>query len=205
MFFQKKENTSIDNGESECDCSSVEVIVPKKGLKESLSKLNKEDNNFARSSLIQHYINKSRDEYVQQQVDQYVSLMHDPSTFDIYGIKIGSAIDWDEQKIKQIIGEQQEKLAKVYGLKKQKKEDGTFMYVSKDKSKNSRLRVAFVNSMTGLDWTDDEGKVHKGLFVEKSKFEEAAWNAIYLSITDGDATTFVHEMIHYYIRTFWDS
>jgi hypothetical protein len=43
------------------------------------------------------------------------------------------------------------------------------------------------------------------MFEEGTKAEEAAWNAIYISIQDGDATTFVHEMVHYYIRTFWES
>ena len=93
----------------------------------------------------------------------------------------------------------------MFGLVRRELPNGGFVYTSSDKSKNSRLRVAFVNSITGEDWTDESGIKHKGMFEEGTKAEEAAWNAIYISIQDGDATTFVHEMVHYYIRTFWES
>jgi len=96
-------------------------------------------------------------------------------------------------------------LAKAYGLKKVKRPDGSFVYVSSDDSSDSKLRVAFVNSITQGEWEDEKGVKHKGMFNEKSLSVEAAWNAIYISIEDGDATTFVHEMAHYYIRTFWNS
>ena len=184
---------------------SISNILGSSQLKKSLKQLQKENDLFTHNSLIEHYIGQVRNTFVEEQVAKYLSRRNNASPVDLYAVRLGSQIDWDENKIKEIIGEQQERLAKVFGLEKQKRNDGSFVYISKDKSKDSKLRVAFVNSITGRDWTDEEGKVHRGLFRENAKSEEAAWNAIYLSIQNGDSTTFVHEMVHYYVRTFWES
>lgn len=195
----------INGAEFISSSESISEIIEDKQLEKSLTQLQKENDFFTRNALIEHYISKARNSFVEEQVAKYMSKRTNPSPVDLYGVRLGSQIDWDENKIKEIIGEQQQKLAKIFRLKKVKRNDGTFVYISDDKSKDSKLRVSFVNSITGQDWTDDEGVVHRGLFHENSKSEEAAWNAIYLSIENGDSTTFVHEMVHYYIRTFWDS
>ena len=195
----------VNGGVYTSSFDSISKLFGGSQLKSSLKSLEKQNDLFSRPALIQHYINDTRQKFIDEQLAKYLSVRQDATASDIYGFNLGSQIDWDEKKIKEIIGEQQEKLAKVFGLKKQKRPDGTYIWSSKDKSKESRLRVAFVNSITGQDWQDEDGVVHKGLFEESSKSEEAAWNAIYISITNGDSTTFVHEMVHYYVRTFWES
>ena len=162
----------IQEGQSTHTSESISKILGSTQLKKSLETLQKENDLFTRNSLIYHYIQKTRNSFVEEQVAKYISRRHNPSPVDLYGFRLGSQIDWNEDKIKEIIGEQQEKLAKVFGLTKQKRADGTFVYSSKDKSKDSRLRVSFVNSITGQDWTDEDGVVHKGLFEENSNSEE---------------------------------
>ena len=203
----KKEPSIIDvnGGVLTSTSQSISKLFGGSKLKNSLKQLEKQNDLFSRPALIQYYIEDTRKQFVQEQLEKYLTVRENPTASDIYGFNLASQVDWDEQKVKEIIGEQQEKLAKVFGLSKQKRPDGSFVYSSKDKSDGSRLRVAFVNSITGEAWTDENGVEHAGLFQERSKSNEAAWNAIYISITKGDPTTFVHEMVHYYVRTFWDS
>lgn len=195
----------VQGGVSTATGDAISSILESPQLKESLKELQKENDLFTRNSLIDYYIGKVRDTFVEEQVNKYIEARTNPSNIDIYALRLGSQIDWDEAKINEIIGEQQQKLAKVFGLTKKQRSDGTFVYTSSDKSKNSRLRIAFVNSISGKDWVDEDGVTHQGVFKDNSKSEEAAWNAIYLSIQEGDATTFVHEMVHYYVYTFWES
>ena len=185
------------------DNSSISSILQSTQSDNVLNKT--ADDSILRSTAIEHSINNTRDAFVQQQVEKYMSTNKDATAADIYGVRIGSSVDWDEAAVKRVISEQQEKMAKAFGLKKRELPNGGFVYTSEDKSKDSRLRVCFVNSITGQDWTDEDGVLHKGMFEEGSKSEEAAWNAIYISLETGDATTFTHEMAHYYIRTFWES
>lgn len=200
-----KSEENVDDAQiHQNDNSSMNSILESNDQEELLKKATG-DNAHLKVTAINTSINNTREAFVQRQVEKYLTTNEDASAADIYGVRIGSSVDWDEAAVKRVITEQQEKLASVFGLVKRELPNGGFVYTSSDKSKNSRLRVAFVNSITGEDWTDESGIKHKGMFEEGTKAEEAAWNAIYISLQDGDATTFVHEMVHYYIRTFWES
>ena len=196
--------SSEDKQDNTPDNSSLNSILESNDQEELLKKA-QGDNIHLREIAINTAVNNTREAFVQRQIEKYIINNEDASATDIYGVRLGSSVDWDEAAVKRIIGEQQEKMAKVFGLVKRELPNGGFVYTSSDKSKNSKLRVAFVNSITGEDWVDEDGVKHKGMFEEGTKAEEAAWNAIYISIQDGDATTFTHEMAHYYIRTFWES
>lgn len=195
----------LNDGKSLYSNESINKIIENKNLDKTLKKVERNNQLFIRNQLIINALAESRDRWVQEQLKNYITLGKNPTAADIYGYTLAAQIDWDEKQLDKIIGEQQEQLAKVYGLKKVKREDGSFVYISSDDSSDSKLRVAFVNSITQGTWEDEKGVKHKGMFNEKSDSVNAAWNAIYISIEDGDATTFVHEMVHYYIRTFWES
>ena len=203
----KEEPSIVDlnNGEYSSDFSSISKILNNNAIIKPLQAAERNNEVLLKEYIIRNYIDDSRNAFVQQQVEKYITRRINPSSADVYLYRLSSQIDWDEIKVNEIIGEQQEKLAKAYGLKKHKRNDGSFIYISDDSSSESKLKVMFVNSISGKDWTDEQGVVHRGLFIEGTLQNEAAWNAILLSIQDGDATTFTHEMAHFYIRTFWDS
>ena len=192
-----------DENQNQNDNSSISSAVQSNEFNDLLSKTSNDGR--LHSTAIEHAINNTREAFVQRQISKYLEGHKDASAVDIYGVRIGSSVDWDQAAVDRIISDQQEKMAKIFGLEKKELPGGGFIYTSTDKSKDSRLRVAFVNSIRGNDWTDEDGTVHKGMFEEGTKGEEAAWNAIYLSLEAGDATTFTHEMAHYYVRTFWES
>jgi hypothetical protein len=80
-------------------------------------------------------------------------------------------------------------LAKAFGLTQQ--EDGSWS--TNDNSVTAKLRVDFVNSM------DNPGSID---------FDADSMNAhatIQIGLDKADASTFNHELAHYYIRTFWNS
>ena len=195
----------LNDGKSLYSNESITKIIDNKNLDKTLKKVERNNQLFVRNQLIINALDDSRNRWVQEQLQNYITIGKNPTAADIYGYSLAAQIDWDEKQISKIIGEQQEQIAKVYGLKKVKRDDGSFVYISSDDSSESKLRVAFVNSITQGQWEDEKGVKHKGMFNEQSASVNAAWNAIYISIEDGDATTFVHEMVHYYIRTFWNS
>lgn len=97
--------------------------------------------------------------------------------------------EWGQKKQREIMGETQLHLAQAFGLTQQ--EDGT--WATNDNSAVGKLRVEFVNSMSTPGSID---------------FNEASTNAhtvIAIGLNEADASTFNHELAHYYIRTFWNS
>lgn len=193
----------VDEDQNQNDNSSISSVVQSSEFNDLLNET--ANDGRLHSTAIEHAINNTREAFVQRQIAKYLDGHKDTSAVDIYGVRIGSSVDWDQAAVDRIISDQQEKMAKIFGLEKKELPGGGFIYTSTDKSRDSRLRIAFVNSIRGNDWTDEDGTVHKGMFEEGTKGEEAAWNAIYLSLEAGDATTFTHEMAHYYVRTFWES
>lgn len=100
-----------------------------------------------------------------------------------------ATIEWAEQKQKEILGETQLQLAQAFGLELQ--EDGT--WTTNDNSAEGKLRVQFVNSMNNpgsIDFNGDSINAH---------------TVISIGLNQADASTFNHELAHYYIRKFWNS
>lgn len=140
---------------------------------------------------------ESEQEYTEQQVfddiqrldselEEYIS---DSLTEDRNNDIQQATEEWGQNKQREIMGETQLHLAQAFGLTQQ--EDGT--WTTDDNSTIGKLRVKFVNSMSTPGSID---------------FNEASTNAhtvIAIGLNEADASTFNHELAHYYIRTFWNS
>lgn len=97
--------------------------------------------------------------------------------------------EWANQRQKEILGETQLQLAQAFGLTQQ--EDGS--WTTTDNSAEGQLRVQFVNSMLdpgNIDFDTDSINAH---------------TVISIGLNQADASTFNHELAHYYIRKFWNS
>ena len=101
--------------------------------------------------------------------------------------------DWIEKRQKEIIGETQLKLAEAYGLKQEIGEDGRIRFVKTGDAKTD-LIIDF------LDYIGEE----EGYYDHNSK-SAAAHHVIAISLSNGDPSTFNHELAHHYVRMFWNS
>jgi hypothetical protein len=62
------------------------------------------------------------------------------------------------------------------------------------------LRVEFVNRIS--DYVENASDKAKGAYSEDINAE---LSMMYISLKNGDHTTFIHEMIHRYIRNYWNT
>ena len=127
--------------------------------------------------------------YVRQRVMSYIQNNQNADNPDIINEERSAAIDWATQKQTQIIGDTQKKLIEAFGMQL---EDGKFV-IKDDSSEIARLRVQFVN-----------GIIEHG-YIDTYKQNEIDHYIISIGLFNGDATTFNHELAHYYIRRFKDS
>lgn len=100
-----------------------------------------------------------------------------------------ATMEWAQQRQREILGETQLQLAEAFGLTRQ--EDGT--WTTTDTSAEGQLRVQFVNDMLNpgsIDFDGDSVNAH---------------TVISIGLNQADASTFNHELAHYYIRKFWNS
>lgn len=194
------------DGELPIDKDSLSKIFEDFGkLQQSIDIL--ENNNiFDRKYAIEEHITFLRNNFVDSQLQEYLHRNPDVSLQEILKKKLELKEKWDSDKIKQILQQQQEKLAESFKLHKVIRDDGSFYYETdpNDRSVVKHLRVYFVNSLREGEWKDKDGKIHKGVFVE-SNGRNAATDLIYISLMDGDYSTFSHELAHYYLRMFWYS
>ena len=110
---------------------------------------------------------------------------------------------WNKIKQSQIVGELQKTLAQHFGLKETVDDNGVSHYSTETSGK--KLEVRFVESITeDKDYGQSEYKKIKGSYNQSDRIN-AASNIIYISLNDGDATTFTHELAHHYVRMFWDT
>lgn len=117
------------------------------------------------------------------------------STKDIWDIIQDARKEWVENRQKEILGDTQQKLAAAYGLHKEVGEDGRIRYVSDEKDEKHNLIVDFVNYIS----TEDKG------FYDYDSKSSAAHHIIEISLTEGDPSTFNHELAHHYVKMFWNS
>ena len=101
--------------------------------------------------------------------------------------------DWIEQRQKEIIGETQQKLVEAYGLKQEVGEDGRIRFV-KTGNAEIDLIVDFLDYISEAD----------GYYDHNSK-STAAHHTIAIALSNGDPSTFNHELAHHYVRMFWNS
>lgn len=194
-----------------CDSSSVRDALFESGEQEAenqrlMSVFDKlETNNFLiRDFTIRDMIDYNRSVWVNQQISRYAEDHPDANIVDVALQKNNLEIKWNKEKLDKLMGERQKKLAEAFDLERIDNEDGTYYYKTKDGSRKNKLRVHFVNSLRRDDWKDEDGNWHKGLF-RSADGQDAFTNLILISLNDGDPTTFVHELAHHYIQTFWES
>lgn len=131
-------------------------------------------------------LQKEKETFINDQLKRHLS----ESLSSIEEFAVQTEKEWGEHKQKEILGETQLKLAEAFGLTKQ--EDGSWVTVDKN-DPIAKLRVEFVNRMNepgSIDFNHHSTNAH---------------SLILIGMNEGDASTFNHELAHYYIRTFWNS
>lgn len=186
-----------------CDNSDIQDILTDFKVKEVLSSFEKQNIPW-RQIIIDSEVDDARQKFVDSYIADVITAEHNMSSMEIYGLKLNARKTWDENKQKEILGKAQERLAKVFNLKKVDLGDGRFMYKYSGNDPKQQLRVQFVNSLRVGDWTDDKGETHKGAFADQEAVGSAI-GLIYIAMQEADATTLEHELAHRYIRMFWDS
>lgn len=101
--------------------------------------------------------------------------------------------EWIEERQQQILGETQLKLAEAYGLTQEVGEDGRIRFVKNGQDKTD-LIIDFV------DYLGDES----GYYDHNSR-SAAGHHTIVVALSNGDPSTFNHELAHHYVRMFWNS
>lgn len=127
--------------------------------------------------------------YTQSNVNQLLSSNPNATNEEVVDTMIASEKEWANEQQERIIGETQKQLIDAFGLVET--ENG--YEIPGDNSEIAKLRIQFVNSMSTRGHIDT--------------FRKAALDHYIISIglQRGDATTFNHELAHYYIRTFSNS
>ena len=128
-------------------------------------------------------------------VKQTVEALKKDKNTDILESVNNAKKEWIEQRQQEILGDTQMKLAEAYGLKVEVGEDGRKRFVSEEDSEKANLIIDF------LDYIEDE---KQGYYDHNSK-SSAAHHVIGISLTNGDPSTFSHELAHHYVRMFWNS
>lgn len=101
--------------------------------------------------------------------------------------------EWIEQRQRQIIGETQLKLAEAYGLTQEVDEDGRIRFVKNGEDKTDLI----------IDFVDYLGE-ESGYYDHNSR-SAAGHHTIVVALSNGDPSTFNHELAHHYVRMFWNS
>lgn len=137
----------------------------------------------------QRLISNDYDNYVNSNVLFYIKQNKDASGPEIMQKTHDFSKQWAEAKQREIIGETQKRLMDAFGIVKTK--DG--FEIPGDNSKIAKLRIQFVTNM------QESG------YIDTYKKNEIDHYIISIGMLQGDATTFNHELAHYYIRTFKNS
>lgn len=164
-----------------------------------------ENNNFLiRDFTIRDLIDYNRSVWVNQQMSRYAEDHPNASVADTALQKSNLEIKWNKEKLDKLIDTRQRRIAEAFDLERVDNSDGTYYYKTKEGSRQNKLAIYFVNSLRREDWKDEDGNWHKGL-LKTADGQDAATNMILISLTDGDPTTVIHELAHYYIKMFWYS
>lgn len=140
--------------------------------------------------VVQNTIIESKQQFIQAKKDAF---KQEGKQFTI-GDYNEALKQFNEIKVNQIVGEFQKTLAKHFGLEQIIDNNGIPHFTSKDK----QLEVIFVQNI------DAQNNAVKGVYDSSGRLNAAA-NLIYISLLDGDATTFSHELAHHYVRMFWST
>jgi hypothetical protein len=103
--------------------------------------------------------------------------------------------EWIENRQKEILNDTQLKLAEAYGLRQEVGEDGRIRFISDSNDEKTQLVIDFLDYISG----DTQG------YYDFNSKSTAAHHVIAISLTNGDPSTFSHELAHHYVRMFWRS
>lgn len=140
---------------------------------------------------INHYDNDI-DSFV---VDQIIKAKQENPDADILKVAQQAKQQWVETRQKAILNDTQMKLAEAYGLRQEIREDGRIRFVSDSNDEKTQLIIDFLDYISG----DTEG------YYDHNSKSVAAHHVIAISLTNGDPSTFSHELAHHYVRMFWRS
>lgn len=135
------------------------------------------------------YYQQSHKQEVSVRVQQAIQENPNISNPDIIKVEHKASIDWATKRQREIIGDTQKQLMQAFGIIY---EGGDYV-IPDDNSEIARLRIRFVVDM-----------IERG-YIDTYKQNEIDHYIISIGMMHGDATTFNHELAHYYIRRFKNS
>lgn len=140
---------------------------------------------------IQIELENQQKEFVQSEMKSISYDTEGDVVSQIQAAEYAATQHWGDRVQQQIMGQTQQTLASAFGL--YRNEDGTWSTTNTDE--NSQLQVQFVNTL---------GNGHAGSYTANQE-SELAHHMIMIALDEADASTFNHELAHYYVRKFWNT
>lgn len=139
--------------------------------------------------LLTEVYSRDYNDYIQKRV--FDAMKQDPSMDNTQIIEEESKAskEWANETQRQIISDTQRRLIEAFGIVEK---NGEFV-IEGDSSEAAKLRIQFVKDI-----------VEQG-YIDTYKQNEIDHYIISIGLLNGDATTFNHELAHYYIRRFKNS
>lgn len=182
-------------GEKICDSSAITDILRDEGKQKKAFELLENENLIERFYPIGYAMAQNRDIFIQDYL-QHIQEIAPTGPLGLYMQANSARETWDKNKQREIVAEARKKLAEAFNLQGYLDEKtGRIVYTTEDTSTDAQLRVEFVNSI---------GQGKKGKYTDKDLLD-GHMAIMELAVLDGDPVTFIHELAHHYIRTFWKS
>ena len=180
------------------DAQDVSNILGDQGRLNQVFDFLRDNNVVDREYVIAEAISGSRNQFVRNYVEELSK--HGPITpVTKYMASQAARAVWDERTKEKIVNQIQERLAEAFHLKKIQKGFGLY-FESDDDSELGKLRVRIVNSISA--YVKNAPEDAKGAYVED---QNHLMSMLYISLKNGDHTTIIHELLHRYVRLFWDT
>ena len=128
-------------------------------------------------------------------IDSIIKAVKEDPNASILDVAQKARKEWIENRQKEILNDTQLKLAEAYGLRQEVGEDGRIRFISDSNDEKTQLVIDFLDYISG----DTQG------YYDFNSKSTAAHHVIAISLTNGDPSTFSHELAHHYVRMFWRS
>lgn len=180
------------------NADDVTEILRDNGQLNEILELLRDNNIVDRTAAIEEAILKGRDSFIAMYL-QELSKYEDITPVAKYINSQDARREWNERTQDKIIKQIQNRLADTFHLKKITK--GFYTYFEGDETtQTGKVQVRFVNNISKLIKDAPEGTA--GAYSEDINH---LMSVLYISLQNGDHTTIVHELLHRYIRNFWDT
>lgn len=107
--------------------------------------------------------------------------------------------DWAKDRQKKLADSFNQSMLDAFGLVRKTDDKGNIYFESESQDEGSNLRVMFCQYIE-----DSKGEVHDGMYDQTGRMY-AASNVIWIGLNEGDPQTLNHELIHHYLRMFWNT